>query len=139
MIVPLAFWLFLLGALATGWRAGDQRDRKVIMAVASAAFLTMIAQFALRLPWESIAIVAINFLLLAIVARYALTSHRYWPIWFTGFQAATCSFSLAALFLDPGAIRQGLALAAAFWTLPGLIVLCWGLLADQRAGVSNRL
>jgi hypothetical protein len=134
MIVPLAFWLFLLGALSIGWHAGDRPDRQVILAIGLAAVLTAAADVLLDFLPSLIIVCAIDLALLAIVARYALTSERYWPIWFAGIHGAATFVALVALLLPQGQ-RAVLDLLSGSWAIPALLVLVGGLLADKRCGI----
>ncbi|MCH2459189.1 MAG: hypothetical protein MK186_14245 [Henriciella sp.] len=137
MIVPLAFWLFLIGALALGWQAGDRFDRRIIIGIVVAVSLTAAARLSLSVHAASIAVLVTNAGLLAFVIRYAMVSHRHWPVWFAGFQTTTCALGLLALFFELGETRLWLVMASAFWTVPSLIVMFVGLLLDQRQSISN--
>ncbi|MBX7482792.1 hypothetical protein [Qipengyuania qiaonensis] len=135
-IFLLAFWLFLLAALAIGWQAGDWHDRKAILAIAAAAALS--AATHMFFP-ESIAlalVALVDVALLAVIVRYALSSRKYWPIWFSACHATTLLFELAALFL-PGDQHIIAERVAAFWSIPALLVMVAGLIADQRRGVTG--
>lgn len=136
MIFLLVFWLFLLGALAIGWQAGDRRDRKVIGAIGAAATLTAAANM-LAAGWQALALVAaIDLALLGIVGFYALTGNRHWPVWFAAFQASAAMIGIAALFL-PAELRLSASMIGGFWAIPALVAMVVGLLRDQRAGIAN--
>lgn len=124
------FWLLLLGALAIGWQAGDRHDRRVIIAIGAAAALTTSAHLVLPELLAYAAVVLIDAVLLAVVVRYALTSARYWPIWFAGFHAAAFVFDLAAL-LAPRGLELTMAMMSGFWAMPALGAMALGLLADR--------
>ena len=136
MIVPLAFWLFLLGAFTISWKAGDAHDRQVILAIGAAATLTLCAQVTLPFILWRIAVAAINISLLIIVWRYARYTDRYWPIWFAGFHSVATFIGIATLLMPPGQ-RSILSMAGGFWAIPALLAMTIGLLADQRRGISN--
>lgn len=137
MIVPLAFWLFLFGALALGWQAGDHRDRKVLLAVFGAVVFTALARTFLAIPQQGFAVIALNLALLLIVWRYAENSPRHWPLWFAGFQLASCAFGILSLILPPGFAKTILSMSAAFWSIPALVVMVVGLLSDRRQKIAN--
>lgn len=132
-IFLLAFWLFLAGAVAIGWRAGDRGDRQVLIAIAAAALASAAAYLLVGKPLALALIVVIDLALLGIVLRYALASRRYWPIWFAGFQGAICFLDLAIVLLPAPALR--LDLMSGFWALATLVAMTAGLLKDYRAGL----
>ena len=130
----LAFWLFLLAALAVGWQAGDRHDRRIILAIAAAAALSAAAHMFFRESVALVLVVMIDSALLAVVVRYALSSRRYWPLWFAAFHGTALLFAFAALFLpaEQHIIPERI---AGFWSIPALIIMIVGLIADQRRGV----
>lgn len=136
MIFLLVFWLFLLGALAIGWQAGDRQDHKAIFAIGAAAALTSVSHVLFAERVSVIAIWVVDLALLAIMIRYSLSTKRHWPIWFTGFHITGLLFGAAAL-LFPVEQRMTLLLISGFWAIPALAVMVVGLLADQRHGINN--
>lgn len=136
MVVPLVFWLLLLGALSIGWHAGDRQDRRIILIIGLATILTTIAQLTLEFLPSRIAICAIDLALLVLVFRYALQANRHWPIWFAGIQATATLLDAIAIVLPQGD-RSLFSVFGGFWAIPALLILAIGLLADQRNGVSN--
>ena len=135
VIFLLAFWLFLLTALALGWQAGNRYDRRVIIAIAAAALVSAGANLLLQERISLPLVAAVDVLLLIVVMRYALSSGRYWPIWFAAFHMTTGVFSVLSVVLSP--IPQRVAeRIAGFWSLPCLIVMVVGLIVDQRRGVN---
>ena len=137
MIIPLAFWLFLLGALAIGWHAGDRKDHAVLLAILGAALFTAVAQFSLDFLSSRIAATAVNLALLLFMWRYAFASQRFWPLWFVGIHATATAFGMLAV-LSPEGKRWVFSLAEAILAIPALLVMVIGLLADQRHGITNR-
>lgn len=133
-IFMLAFWVYLAGALAIGWRAGDRRDRQVVVAVLAAALGSGAAYGFLEPKAALIAVVILDVLLLAFVSRYALASHRYWPIWFAGIQAAIVFFDLVALALSPF-LNLRADLVGGFWSLLALASMAGGLVYDRQRGI----
>ena len=85
VIFLLAFWLFLLTALTLGWQAGNRHDRRVIIAIAAAAIISAGASLFLQERISLPLVATVDVLLLVVVMRYALSSGRYWPIWFAAF------------------------------------------------------
>ena len=81
-----------------------------------------------------VSVIVINLVLLFFVGRHALFSRRLWPIWFTGFHAASTMIGIAALLFVE--YRGILVLAETFWSLPALAALFLGTLSDQRRGVA---
>jgi len=136
MIALLVFWMMLFGALSIGWQAGDRADRRVIAAIAVAAALTAAAHLEIPGRMAYGAVVAIDAVLITIVVRYALRSSRHWPIWFAGFQGAAFAFDLAAFAFPPEA-RLQMGMMSGFWSMPALLAMVFGLLADRRKGIAN--
>lgn len=136
MIFLLVFWLFLLGALAVGWQAGDRRDRRVILAIGTAAALSALSHLFVAEPLSLVLVWVVDVTLLAIMVRFALLTRRHWPIWFSGFQATGMVVGAFAL-LFAGDERVTLLLLSGFWGIPALLSLVVGLLADQRHGIAN--
>lgn len=137
MIFLLAFWGFFFGALAVSWRAGDRRDRRIVLTIMLAAAGTSLAHVWLTDRPAIAAAVAIDVALLAIVSRYALSTRRYWPLWFAGFHAASVLFNAGSLALtdDHQMIAQRI---GAFWSLPALLAMSIGLVTDRHRGVTQR-
>lgn len=136
MTFLLVFWLFLFGALAIGWRAGDRRDRRAILAIGAAAALTAGSHLLVPQPLSLMFVLIVDLALLSILIRYALVTQRHWPVWFAGFHATGMMFNASAL-LFAGEERLALHLIGGFWAIPALFVLPVGLLADQRRGIVN--
>ncbi len=136
MLVPLAFWIMLVAALAIAWQAGDRQDREVLVAIFVAAVLTALTDLVLDFTaWRS-AVLVIDAALLGVVWRYALVSQRYWPIAFAGLHLAGTLVGAFALVLA-GEARSTFALLGSFWSIPALLCMVIGLLADQRQGIAN--
>lgn len=136
MFVPLVFWSLLLGAVAIGWQAGDPHDRKVILAIVTAAGLTAASDLLVGGRAALALVGLIDIALLVLVVRYALFSQRHWPIWFAGIHATAVVFGFAALLFPTGQ-RTMLDLISGFWAIPALFVMVAGLLSDQRHGIVN--
>ena len=135
VIFLLAFWLFLLTALTLGWQAGNRHDRRVIIAIAAAAIISAGASLLLQERISLPLVAAVDVLLLVVVMRYALSSGRYWPIWFAAFHMTSVVFTVLAVVLPP--IPHMVAeRIAGFWSLACLIVMVVGLIIDQRRGVN---
>lgn len=133
-IFMLAFWVYLAGALAIGWWAGDRRDREVILAVSAAALGSGTAYAFLEPVTALLSVFILDILLFAFVLRYAVVSHRYWPIWFAGIQAAIVFFDVVALALSP-MLNLRADLVGGFWSLMALAAMAGGLLYDRQRGI----
>jgi len=138
MIVAFAFWLFLLGALSIGWQIGDASDRKAMAAIFFAALGTSLTGYLFDGVDRHIAVRIVDFLLLAIMVRIAMTSDRHWPMWFAGIHATATLIGFCALVL-PDARAPVLYLAAASWAIPGMIVMVVGLFIDRKNGIRGDL
>ena len=137
MIVAFAFWLFLLGALSIGWQIGGPSDRKAMVAILLTALATSGAGVLFDGTDRQIAVRIVDLLLLGYMIRFAMTSNRFWPIWFAGIHATATLIGIAALVL-PDARAPALYLASAAWAMPGMAVMVIGLLMDRRRGVGDR-
>lgn len=136
MILPLVFWMFLAGAIAIGWQAGDRADRRVLLTIFVTAAATSAAHNLAEYPLSNIVVVLIDIALLIFVVRYALVSDRHWPVWFAGYHAASIILSISGILLPKGD-NDWLTIGAAFWALPALAFMAAGLLMDQRRGIRN--
>lgn len=129
-IFLLAFWFYLLGAISTGWWAGDRHDRKAICAICAAALATGLANQFFVLETALAFCVVVDFALLASLTRYAMRSKRYWPIWFVGFHAVICLLGIVAVFVPVTTLR--LDILGGFWAVAALTVMTLGLLKDRQ-------
>ena len=129
-IFLLAFWVYLLGAIALGWRAGNRNDRQAISAICAAAAMSTFAHSTFDFPVAHILVALIDLALLAFMVRFAMRSERYWPIWFSGMLVVICSLAIVTAFVPLEVLR--LDLAGGFWSMAAVTVMAAGLLADQR-------
>lgn len=129
----LAFWLFAIAGFAISWRAGNRLDRWMIFSIILATIGSGLAFSLLGMKDALLCVALIDCALLGVVARYALTGDRYWPIWFASFHSCTVFFQIVAIFLP---LEDGLVAwrVGAFWSLPALLAMTVGLLLDQRKG-----
>ena len=137
MIVALVFWLFLLGAMAISWQAGDRRDRLMVAAMILASVLTIAARQTFAYPASVIPVNLINTAMLVYALHYALKGRRYWPLWFVGVHGAGTLTGWTTILLDDAQHAWLLDMISGFWAIPSIVVMVWGLLLDQRAGVTN--
>lgn len=72
-----------------------------------------------------------DWIILLVAWYYALTSNRYWPIWFAAMQTLTV-LTLAIAHTQSGTPHFILLNLAAFWALPALMVMSWGTILDWR-------
>lgn len=128
----LAFWLLLLAALATSWRAGGPGDRRMIVAIVAAALGSAVVYSVLDMRHALLAVFAVDLLLLLVVGNYALKCSKHWPLWFVGFHGTSVLFQLFALALPDDATIPAWRMAG-FWSLPAIMAMTAGLLLDQSA------
>ncbi len=133
-IFLLAFWLFLLTALAVAWQAGDRNDRRIILAIGGAALASGATHMLFSESAAHTLVVVIDLALLVVVVRYTLWSRRYWPLWFAAFHSTSVLFSFASTML-PGTQHIIAERLAGFWSIPAIIVMVIGLIADQHRGL----
>lgn len=133
-MVSLVFWLFIFGAAAVGWQAGETRDRQMILAILGAAALTMTSSLLPDFSSRRVAVSLVDVALLVIVYRYAMASTRHWPMWFAGIHFTGTLFNVLSAVLPP-VTRSFVSILGGFSAIPAMMVLVIGLLADQRRGV----
>lgn len=123
MIVALVFWLFLLGAMAISWQAGDRRDRLMVLAVIGASVLTLIVRDYFAYPASVVPVCLINTALLVYALDYALKGRRYWPLWFAGIHGAGTLTGWATLVLEDASHAWLLDMISGFWAMPSVVVM----------------
>ncbi|MBB6122436.1 hypothetical protein [Sphingobium subterraneum] len=77
----------------------------------------------------------IDVLLLIGLARVALQTQFYWPVWMVGLHIGSIATHFATVGvkdLDPDLYFS----MQSFWSLPELIIMAIGIAADRRAGIA---
>lgn len=131
----LAFWLLLGGAVFFSWQAGSRDDRRLMVWIILAAAATATNHAVLVDRDAMVASAAIDVTLGWLALRYALSSQRHWPIWFTGMQIVVIVCDICGIIAPP---TSGLRfdLIGGFWSVAALLAMASGLLADQRRGLN---
>ncbi len=129
----ILFWLNLFCCAFVAFAYGRVFER--LMAVG--LFLISIASFVIGLvlvlpksEWVFLSSLT-DWIILLVAWYYALTSNRYWPIWFAAMQTLTV-LTLAIAYTQSGMPHLVLLNLAAFWALPALMVMSWGTILDWR-------
>ncbi len=132
--IGLAWKLTLMGLLAMGntmaWRWGGREERQaalLLLGSIMAAMLLTIHQY----TETELGVLAADGLLLIGLARLALVSKHFWPMWAVAFQLVGAMVHLASLMvaeLDADAYAVG----ANFWSLSVIMAFSAGLWCEVR-------
>jgi hypothetical protein len=136
LAVNLLFWLSIACSLAAAFVFGRRTERVFVLVLVAASIATLLANRAIPEPVGKMEVVRlIDLALFAIAWVLALKSDRFWPIWFTAMQTLSVLTEPASWQAEgiPHLIFSNL---AAFWSLPGLIVLAGGTILDWRKRAS---
>lgn len=131
MAFVVIYWIFVAGTLGASWALGDRHSRVLIAGAALAA----VASFAVFLFEKSAAEVllgTIDSMLLALALYVAMTTDRFWPIWFAGFQLAAILTRVAAAWATTDT-RWLFVILESFWVIPCLLSMVLGLVRDRGA------
>ncbi|MFA9200238.1 MAG: hypothetical protein ACEQR8_03485 [Cypionkella sp.] len=123
------YWLFVTLTLWVAWRAArDWASRLFLAAVFAAALASFGSQLALSGAVARFAVDAIDLSLFVFATLFALKRIEGWALWFAGLQGAAM-LTMAAEALA-GADQQWIfAMIRAFWAIPSLLVLAFGMRA----------
>lgn len=78
------------------------------------------------------AILAIDTVLLGVVAFFAMRSERFWPLWFTAFLLVGVLGEISSVLFSQYAAGY-FRMISAFWALPCLLAMPAGIFLDRRA------
>lgn len=133
MIFLLANTIFLILSVGYCWLAGDRLDKQAAAWILAAILGTLAATTVVPGPAAGLAVLLIDLVLLAAIARIALRSRRYWPTWFAGMHLVAVLAGAAAL-AAPLEHVQALRTFGGFWGVPALLAMVFGLFLDRRTG-----
>lgn len=131
MAVALVFWTFLLSAFVLVFWYGGWIERAFAGFLLACTLVTFALNAELGLFETQNVVFAIDVAIFVVVLKILRTSPAYWPVWFAGFHAIIVATGLARL-LFPSAVPAIYINAAGFWSLPVLLVLVLGTLADHK-------
>jgi hypothetical protein len=135
VIVFILFWLNLVCTIVVAFAYGLVLERS--MAAGLVAISVMLVFMSLIVTTDHVAYLSIisDCLILLVTWYFALTSDRYWPIWFAAMQTLTV-LTLVVTPTQIGLPHFILLNLAGFWSLPALIVMTWGTILDWRERAS---
>lgn len=135
LIVFVLFWLNLVCSLVAAFLCGRGLERAMAAGlVAISVALVMMSSFTNTTNVAYLSIIS-DCVILLVVWSLALTSDRYWPIWFAAMQTLTV-VTLALTPTQTGMPHFILLNLAGFWSLPALLVMTWGTILDWRERAS---
>jgi len=135
VIVFVLFWLNLFCNLAAAFAYGLVLERAI--AAGLVAISVVLVAMSLMMTTSDLAYLSIfsDCFILLVAWSLALTSDRYWPIWFAAMQTLTVA-TLALTPTQAGMPQFILLNLAGFWSLPALLVMTWGTILDWRERAS---
>lgn len=131
----ILFWLNLICSVVVAFVYGFILERSVTLALILISFVSLL--ITIILPTSSMH-VWFNFFdwVILLGAWYlALTSDRYWPIWFAAMQSLSILTLLIPLF-HIGIPKNVFINLAGLWALPALMVMSRGTILDWRERAS---
>jgi hypothetical protein len=133
--VLILFWLILICNVAVAFAFGLVFERATAGVLFAINVLSLI--MSLGFPTNSWHYYSslLDWTILLVVWYLALTSDRYWPIWFAAMQTLTVIIQVIAQTQE-GMSRSVLLNLAGFWSLPALIAMTWGTILDWRERAS---
>jgi hypothetical protein len=125
------FWLFLACALSLVVVKGGRVERWFSVAIALSVACTFLLNRELGWIAAHKMILLIDVALLTLSLVLVSKSRRYWPIWFTAFQAIAVATSVA-FFVFPNHVPSLYINAQGFWFFPALMFMTIGVIMDNR-------
>ena len=129
---PLANLILLLGVVGYAWAHGGWEERAcgaalLLDSVATGVVVRYFQLSHVANSWMRAAplIMAIDSVLLIVLAAIALLSTRFWPLWVAGLQAPVVATHVAYM-IDVHVLPYGYALAQAVWIYPMYVLLVVG-------------
>lgn len=120
----LLFYALLVIAAFAAWLIGGRAERQVAAMLVAATLASKLVAWSLYGHFADFetALFAIDMALLAGLLAVALTSDRYWPLWFTPLHAYTVVAHLGR-WINPGTFPAVYMSNTALMADPGLILL----------------
>ncbi|WP_225205962.1 hypothetical protein [Novosphingobium huizhouense] len=132
LAVLILFWLMLLANMASAAIFGRALER-IFAGTLCLISVAVLAASAYVAPAVLAGIgIASDGAILLLAWAVALRSDRYWPLWFAAMQSLAIVTQLvsALAVAVPHLVFTNL---AAVWSLPALLLMTWGTIADWRA------
>lgn len=131
MAVAIVYSTFLLCSCLLILRYGRALERVFLTLLAAFSIATLGLSAKVGLLEAQDLLFAIDVAILIVILAIMHRSSAYWPVWFAGFHTIIVATGVAHLIL-PSAIPNDYINVASFWSLPSLLVLALGTLADHR-------
>lgn len=131
MTIAIIFGTFLLSSCLLVLWYGQALERGFLTFLVALSILTLLLSAKVGILESQNALFALDVAILIVVLAIMRRSKAYWPVWFAGFHTIIVATGFANLIL-PSAIPGDYINAASFWSLPSLLVLVLGTLADYR-------
>ncbi len=132
------FWLMLMCSALVAFVYGLVFERASAVSLIAISMFSLISSLGLPASnWHFVSTLS-DWAILPVAWYFALTSDRYWPIWFAAMQTLT----VVTLVITPtqiGLPHLILLNLAGFWSLPALLVMTWGTILDWRERASASL
>ena len=133
--VLILFWLILICSGAVAFAYGLVFERTIAGCLVAINVISLV--MSLGFPTSSLHYYSflLDWVILLAIWFFALTSDRYWPIWFASMQTLTV-VTLAIAQTQTGTPHSILLNLAGFWSLPALMMMAWGTILDWRGPAS---
>lgn len=135
MAIVAIFWTFLLSACLLVLWYGRTLERAFLILLVAISAVTLALSAKVGIVEAQHSLFAMDIAILVVILAIMHRSNAYWPVWFAGFHTIIVATGLAHLLL-PSAVPGIYINVASFWSLPSLIVLALGSLADNRMRVA---
>lgn len=137
MAIAVVFWTFLLAACLLVVWYGQATERGFLAFLVACSALTLVISPELGLVSSRYALLGVDAIILFVALAVVSYTKSYWPIWLAGFHSIAVATDAARLMFPRGVTSHYL-LAEGFWSIPVLLVLVLGTLADHRMRTAAR-
>jgi hypothetical protein len=133
--VLILFWLMLICSGAVAFAYGLVFERATAVALFAISMFSLIISLGFPASnWHYVSTLS-DWAIFPVAWYFALTSDRYWPIWFAAMQTLTV-LTLVITPTQTGMPHLLLLNLAGFWSLPALMMMTWGTILDWRERAS---
>lgn len=138
MLIAILFWLLTLLCCGYAILFGGRDGRWAAFLLLAASLLSLPPTLMDQAYANTeLIIFAVDLSLLAGLYSLMLSSHRYWPIWITGFHLVAVVTHLSTM-LVPSFTPQLYRAMGSFWAIPISLTLLIGVELDRRALARSR-
>jgi hypothetical protein len=137
MTVALLFWLLVFACCGTGAYYGGRTGRWIAVTYILACLGT-IAAIWIDPDWAHTnkPTFAVDMALMVVLLAIAMSSQRWFAIWFAGLHLVALSSHFASMFV-PHFLYKTYFLLQGFWSVPMLLTFAAGAMMDHKAGVTD--